>query len=1796
MATPSRISAFLAGIILLGIALGSCNNGKELKVSAGFEPEVDQQQNLGFIFNKDLAPDSVFNRWDSTTYLEISPTVKGQFMWTSASTLTFSPAEGFSPGTEYTALATRKVLRYSKKRWGIDNAPIPFHTAPLRVTSANLFWTRNKNSGNVAVQLDMSLNYDVPLAEVLPRLKIDYNGSVIKTTGTGVGNGKAVSVSFDPVNDKDENTQLRVSLQKGLKVTGSDYVSGTDTTFSVFIPSRYQLAITDVSAQHTGNNGVITVSASQPITMNNLKSAISLEPEVPFDVALSDAGFTITSSKFNASQVYQLSIAPKLEGAFGGRMKMAYAESVSFGKLRPAITFAESKGMYLSSQGFKNVLVNIVNIPSVEVTLTKVFENNLEQFMNRDKTWDYDYDDEEREGHSWEYFETNDIGTTVYSETIETAKLPGRNEMKELHLDFEDKLKNYNGIYILRLKSKEHAWVQESRIISISDIGLIVKEEKDNVYVFANSIKTTEALSGVKVSFISTNNQQLYTATTDGEGMAVFRDISQQAPGFRVGMVTAKKDEEFNFVWFGKARIGTSRYDVGGRFPNETGLITLIYPERNLYRPGETIHVSAVVRDEQWKKQPDLPVKLKLLMPNGREFASMRKVLNEQGSCEATFSPPATANTGTWVVQVFSGNDVFLGSYDISVEDFIPDRLKVQLKTDKEAYAPGETVTANIQADNLYGTPAAGRNYECELSLSKGVFSPRKYDDYDFETKDDVQSNTDMQEGATSETGKAQEAYKLPEELKDHGLVYGDITATVFDETGRPLHRYAKFPIYTQPVFLGIKSGDRYVSTRVPVSFGIVALTKDQQLVSTESEVEVVRIQWHSVIERVAGVYRFVSRNEEHVIMKQDLRISGAGTHYSFVPRESGEYEVRVHLKGSANYVSASLYAYGWDDTQYSSFEVDNEGNVEIKTDKKEYNNGEEVKVLFTTPFEGKMLVTVEKDQLLKHYYLNTKNKSASLSFTTDAAMLPNAYITATLFRPMDGSDLPLTVAHGFAPVVVKEKKYEMHVAITAVEKSRSGTQQTIAVKAAPGAYVTVAAVDEGILQIKNFKTPDPYGYFFQKVALTVRSYDMYPWLMPEVKSRLSTTGGDGGFDGSRVNPMMARRVKNVSFWSGIKQADGNGNVKYDIDIPQFSGDIRVMAVAYKDNSFGNAEAHIKVADPIVISTALPRFLSPGDEFFMPVSLSNTTGRDANATLVVKTSGQLEAKGTATMTVTVPANKEQRVVFNMAALPVIGVSTVSVSVQALGETFSNETEISVRPPASLQKITGGGLATAGKTTNINLANNFLPQSQKGKLVVSSSPLTQFSKHIDDLVRYPFGCVEQTTSAAFPQLYYADLVKNLNMVTSKEENPASNVQHAIAKLQSMQQGDGGLSYWPEGGDESWWGSVYACHFLLEARKAGYDVNAHTIDRLVDYMRYKLYRKAVETFYYNGGDYRDIAPEAIPYSLFVLAMAGKPDQSTMNYYKAHKDILTLDGRYLLSAAYRLCGQPSQAKETLPSSFAGEIPDHAFGGDFYSYIRDLALALNVLLDTDPDNGQIGMLSRQLTDQLATERYLNTQEKAFSVLAFGKIARRANKSDATATIMADGTTIGSTKGKPFYADLKSYLGKPLSILVSGKGGMYYFWEMSGISADGSVKEEDSYLRIRRTFLDRKGNLAGTTFHQNDLVVVHLTVEAAFNGTVENVAITDMLPAGFEIENTRLNNLPAMEWIKDADQPEYTDIRDDRINFFTTVDHNRQDFYYMVRAVSPGTFRLGPAMADAMYNGAYHSYNGAGKITVLER
>ncbi|GAB3733341.1 alpha-2-macroglobulin family protein [Spirosoma lituiforme] len=1857
-------------ISALSLVLAQCSRlpfNDVAVIGRNFGDEVQQTQNLIFTFNKNVGPASQFGNWDSTQYVRFIPAVRGKFKWTAPNELVFSPSLAFDPATDYRAELTGDLLKHAdKKDLKISGEAIAFHTPYLQLTGVENWWSRAGETGQPVAKTRLNFNYPVSAANVVEKIALSSEEKPLTVVSAPNDAQNSIALTLTNAPGLKNEQSLSIKLGKGINVPNTAFVTKETIEETSTLPSRYKVEIADVQTSFDNNTGVVKVITTQELQAGELSQYYTIQPKVETTAELTENGFIIRGN-FTETDTYVLTMTDQIRGVLGTKLEEPTTRDLFFGKMPASIQFATKKALYLSSKGAQNIGLNIVNVPKIQVKIAKVYENNILHYLRANRYEEYKEKANGEWGPSGSFTysddEAGDLSDVLVSKTVETADLPKVRGVSALNLALPDQNTAFRepplrdrplkGVYLVSVTSKDEAFLQASQLVSVSDIGLMARHTNDEVLVWANSIRTGEPLQSVEITLISSNNQSVYTLKTDGTGFVKFEKVSEKAPGFTIALITASitntaairlsDQDDFNFLFLPDTQIETSRFEVDGKRDNESGFDAFVYGDRNIYRPGETIHINTIIRSQSWQSVGEIPVLVRLLAPNGREVRVFRKTTNVQGAVVTDVLLDPAAVTGTYTVEVLNANNVLLTSEPISVEEFVPDRIKVDVVTDKQTdptlpaiYKAGQTVTLSLTAMNLFGPPASDRSYEVELQLKRKAFAPKGFGDYDFRiangqspTGDAVKTDVfpkELRQGRTNANGQASEKFPISALYQDIGLLEGKLFVTVFDENGRPVNRLRRLDVLTQDTFFGLRLPNNYVATNTPLAAELIALDPVGQVrPSVSALVEVVRYDYQTVIEKEGdgsqARIKYTTKRREKQVYSNTLLFKSGKAAFRYVPTLSGEYEIRVRRPGASAHTATRFYAYGFGNTSASSFDVSQEGQVLMTLDKPIYKTGDKAKVLFKAPFDGKLLVTVERNRVIEQRWLTTNNKSTEWSFAVGTDHLPNVYITATLIRAIDGTNLPLTVAHGFAPVSVQDPGTKLPVTITAVGQSRSKTKQTIRIKTAANAQVTVAVVDEGILQVKNFKTPDPYGFFYQKRALEVDSHDLYALLYPELSlTSRSSVGGDGYDLERRVNPLSNGRVRLVALWSGILETGSDGKADFSVDIPQFSGDLRVMAVAYKDNAFGSANTNMKVVDPIVISTGVPRFLAPGDNLELPVNLSNTTKQSATVTARLSLTGPLATDSVSTQKLTIQPGRESRALFRVAAKQAIGAGAITITVNGLNKTFTEKTEITIRPAASLQKTTLSGVVATGSTQSLQLASGFLPGTAQASVTLSRSPVMQYGRELSYLLGYPHGCLEQTISKAFPQLYFADLSKQLSASTyfvragDSDLNPASTVRQAIQQVESLQIQNGGFSMWPgmiADGSQTGastvdpWATAYAVHFLAEAQEAGYEVRSSVLSSAIDYLTTITNSPATENSVtvnegqFNSRTVKQVASRTGIYALYALAVAGKPNRSAMNYYKQNLASLTTDSRYLLASSFFRIGDTRSYAALLPKQFSDNTTGRQTGGSYASPLRNLALTLDALVDTDRDNSQIPVLARQLTAALKQSTYLNTQEAAFSFLALGKLAKQTAGSTATATLTADGKLLG-TMTTALLSVKRIPTSVPLNLSVRGTGSVYYFAQSEGVPASGRIRAEDNGLQVRRQYLSRDGKPI-SAIRQNDLVVVKITLISKSGLTIENVVVTDLLPAGLEVENPRLTGSPGREagdmaWIgKPAtlNRPNHFDLRDDRINFYTTATGTERTFYYLTRAVSKGRFVVGPVSADAMYNAEYRSYNGAGTIVI---
>lgn len=1818
---------YLPILAVLVLFVASCTGDRVSVLSFSPNEEVERLTTFEVEFSEDLAPGDKIGEWIDGDYITFEPEIQGKYKWLTGSTLLFSPEAPLKPGQDYSAEINESVLGSIDKKGDFDS--YSFHTPYFDAERVEFFWTQVPRSNyKVTVQANLYFNYEVDPKAIAEYLEVEREGQRIQNFDVVTPEAsQVIAVNFGEVQQTEKDQEFKITLESGLPSAEASKGMAEDRSFSVTLDALTRLAITSVSSGVDGSRGWIEIHTTQAVDDEVVKKFLTLDPRKSYTVT-STANSVRLEGSFSPGSVLDLTIKKGLPGLYGGQLEDEYSQEVVMADLSPQLEFTDANGQYLMRGGEENVKVRAVNVRRANVKVYEVFANNLLFYLyNKGGSYFYDnccgvsngfrmvseevdddYYDDDYYYDDYYYYgaDVGNYGRLLHSDSVILGDQ--ENKLNEFTVNVGQHFdQRFGGIYVVEVRDERDYWRKDVKVISVSDLGMIVKRSSDGLMVFVNSIRTAQPVEGVSISLISTNNQALVTATTDAKGVATFENLKEKTKGFTPRMVTAVKGEEFNFVDFADSKVGLSRYDVGGKREFSDSYETFIYADRNLFRPGETAHFNTIVRDKQIGTVSDLPVIMKVINPRGRVFSEVRKTLGKQGDAEYTLDLPNYASTGDYTLEVYSGNRDLLGTYAFSVEEFVPDKIRVEAEqVGDKTLALGEDLNIDIFAEYLFGAPCSEHAYEVDVNLNHAPYRSKKYPKFSFAPRkvDNDYLSNDLESGKLDVAGKDKFKWTAPGSIEAAGIVRGRAFVSVFDATGRTVTRTVPFNMYPNDYYIGVSNGAYYVSTGSPVPVNVVAVSpEDKPLSNFRGQVEVIRYEWRTVLKKNRnGEYRYQSERKEIVEESKSLNINGVTT-FNYTPKRSGRHEIRFRKNGADRYNARTFYAYGYSSTTNSSFAVDREGRIEIVPDKDKYAPGETAKLLFKAPFSGRMLVTVEREKVLEHQYVVVENNSAELELPITGDHLPNVFVSATLIRPHGPNPgSPFFVGHGFQPLMVEASDNRLPVEIVAPERIKPRRTQDIIVKTAPGenVHVTLAVVDEGILQIKNYKTPDPYAFMYAKRKLSVSSYDLYEQLLEEVLSmNSSVAGGDEMESGKRINPITAQRFKLLSFWSGTRRAGSSGEVRVKVPIPQFNGAARLMAVAYSDQRFGSSDKMLTITDDVVVMPAVPRFLSPQDSVVLPVSLLNTTTKSGKVSVKVKTEGPISVSSGESQSVSIDGKGNANVKFGLKVKNEVGKGKITISTSGLDQ-VKEEIEIAVRPTSPLVVESGVGTIKAGDNKTVNLPGGFLAGTQKTSLSIAKFPALQFADKLNSLVRYPHGCVEQTTSKLFPQLYFEELAAAVAPDMYVNGNPVYFVKEGIRKLQSMQLGDGSLSYWPGGNYSSWWGSVYAAHFLVEAKKAGYEVQENVLRRLLNYLSREAAEK--QTYQYrryvnNSATVEVKARKEILYSLYVLALADRADLSLMNYYRARPHLLTTDSRYLLAGSFGQENDWNGFNELLPEAFVAEVPERESGSSFDSPVRANAIMLSVLADVDPDNKQIPTLIKYLSSK--QRRVYSTQDKSWTFLALGKAAKKNAQSNVQVNITAAGKSIGSYQNQPWSFSSKALATNKVQLQASGTGQVYYFWSIEGVKkgGDAAIEEVDENIRIRRRYFTREGSqISNNRVRQGDLIVCEIELGSGIRG-VENLAISDLIPAGFEIDNPRLGTSTSLNWMKTNMYPQYVDVRDDRLLLFTSIGANEtRKYHYLLRAVNAGVFKAAPIGAEAMYDPDYRSINGGGFVRIDPR
>lgn len=1799
------IIVFLVVVIVVGgVYTLSAERGHETVKVELFSPtnEVQQTTNITILFSKDLVNDSLVNVLLDNAPVVFEPKIPGKFEWIARNKLRFSPDEPLAPSTQYTADVLATVgLGYGYALKG--DHKFSFYTPQFRVNSAWLTFELTPESDKQAnLYSTIEFNYEVDPQEAAKHISVQYeDGGSLSYKLETESPSTIIALNVPGAERGEKEKQIQLKISKGMTCIGGKVGLKDDYVSPLSLPGREELKVESaLPVQESLKNRIIRVQFNLPINGQNAATFVSLEPALDFKLTCAHNYIDIHAD-FDVKVTYQVKLRKGLRAIDGSALLRDFTSAVTLAvqNIPPQLGFV-GEGCYLTRSGNLNIGVATINVDKVSIDVDKVFANNLVYLLNtQDVAQDgrnYYYYDEESgyRGRS----DMTAIGKNVHHEDLIVANRPNEEVVTPINIK-EYLADNRVGIYRITAREARERWNNSTRWVVATDLGILVKKAKDDLWVWVNSLTTLKPIDGAELKLLSQNNQTLASAKTNGDGMAIFKNYESSGKEFQPYLIIASSRNDLSFVELGRRMIPTSDFDIEGAPYLSGGLEAFLYTERGVYRPGETAHLAAIVRGANQTIPPTFPLRFKITGPDGKTVIEEKTTLNEQGATELNVTIPDYLLTGKYLVTMLIGEDEEIGRASFNVEEFVPDRMKVKLTTEKSSYVAGERISIDVEAMTLFGPPASGRRVQGEVELTPLIFTATKWKAFTFvdETKSFAKQTYQLSDTLLDDNGRLTYKYNLATDLTAPSALRGLITATVLEPGGRGVTAYNTVTIHPCSTYVGLRqSHEGYGKPDVEMPIEFVTVNPAGEPVSGRNiEVTLSRIYWHSILklDQRRGGYRYASEEVEDVVSKFSVTSENGVGSFKVTPNEYGRY--RVVARDTESRASASIwfYASGWG---YAPWALDHPDRIEIDLDKESYKPGETAQIQVRAPFAGKLLLTIEREKVFEYKVVTLKENTGTIKIPITDLYKPNVYVSAHLIRSTDKLDRDTKVrAFGVVPLKVNTDANKLAVNLQVPNEIRPNSKLTISytvtgqTRTTP--YLTIAAVDEGICQLTDFTTPDPQGYFLSKKRLSVESYDMYGIVLPEVVATISSPSGDlGASKRRRLIPISVARVKPIAFWSGLIRADNQGNGSISFDMPQFNGSVRVMAVAFAGDKFGSVQKNVFVREPIVLTPTFPRFIGSTDELVVPVSVYNGTGSDADFDVNLTATGPINVIGKQTESVRVPKGKELPVYFTIKGEQSMGKIEFKLSAKGGGAQAGMTEEVPLRPPVPIVTLAGSGAVTAATPATFKFPADWIAGTADFNLSISAFPAVRFSSSLQFLLTYPHGCVEQTTSKVFPLLYFNELARLAEPELFKKNSADYFIEEGITKLENLQVSSGAFAYWPHGGYLNDWSSIYATHFLVEARKAGYSVSDRVFDKALG---------ALQSF---ARDYHtDRGDEYVTstYACYVLALAGKPDKSSLAYLKNNALSHLQDySRCQLAGALALAGDLPTARTLLPKTILVDdtVKSWESGGNFNSPNRARAIMLDILAEIDPSSPQAPKLVESLTKEMNPQgRWYTTQENAYALMALGKVMKKQPKSDYTGIVKVDGTQLGQIDNQNYNFTAKDWAGKELTISVNGIGTCYYYWRVDGLPSTLKVDEYDDDLLVRRKYLDENGNPADyQSFRQGDMVVAEITVKA-LNGSLDNVAIIDMLPAGFEIENPRLQSRKGIGWIGNrAYQPLYLDIRDDRMVVYGNFPDNKEEtFYYGIRVVSEGTFIVPPIRGEAMYAPMKASVASSGRIVV---
>ncbi len=1495
---------------------------------------------------------------------------------------------------------------------------------------------------------------------------------------------------------------------------------------------------------------------------------------------------------------YRLTIYRNLPAAGGETLRSSHESRLTTRRLTPVVSF-DSRGSVLSPDISDGLPVVTVNVDRVDISFHRVkprFVGRLFVDMRRGRNWRILQEIKGRSELAYSgRFDLFPPENTRTKRTIDLRQIPELSDP---------------GVYVAVLKEAgTYNDTNEVTFFTVTDIGLHARVYERQLDIFVSSIKTAAALPRAELSLYTSDGKRLAQTRTSPEGLATFR-----SPPDNAAYIIARRNRQQTVLDLRGPALDLSDFDLGSRLFHKQEMF--LYSERDLYRPGETVRFNGLLRNFDGRMEAAPVLDARLLGPDNKVHNTFKWRGKDLAYYYHEFAIPAGAKTGTWQLAVHKPDNKD-AVYSFKVEEFLPERMKLTLSEGEPRSVTNtrQDVALPVLGEYLYGAPAAGNRLDALVKVTHWRTPIEGLQDFRF---GDENQRAGIQQFELTELQLDADGRAMlslgNRWRKAQSPLRVQVIASLYESGGRPVTRAHSHLVWPGDSLMGIRpefKDDEFAKANSRVAFDLVRANRDGDMLAAKNvEVTLIREDRQYFWEFSTGRgWHYEFSEKEYPVLSETVNIDPGRSATVQVPVEWGRYRLETidphsGLKTSFRFTAGYDWYRRWQRSRQSE-QAARPDKVSLALDREHYRPGDTIGLRIVPPHAGEALILVESDAPLWTHRQMIGKDGATVSIPVDDQWRRhNIHISVVVLRPASASrEHTPSRAFGLIHLPLDRGDRTLAIKLTVPEKTQPNLPLLASIQVAPKqdaaagppeeTYVTLAAVDVGVLNITNYVTPDPAEGFFGRRRYNVDGRDMYGHLIESGDNQLARLrfGGDAPTGGGKA-PLSKVRI--VSLFSGPVRLDGNGRADISFDIPDFNGRLRLMALAFGENTFGSGDQEITVAAPVVTQLAMPRFVAGGDQSSLALDLHNLSGRQQDITVTLDTGDLLTLQGEPQRKLFLGDQEKQTLVFPVRSRHSFGDARIRLSVR--GESlrdFERLWTLGVRPAFPAQTVVQRFALNDEKTSqrlDTQVFRRWHPESVESLLHVDNQVDLDLSRNLRNLLRYPYGCLEQATSSAYPWVYADDEnMRRFDLAKKGLPNRKDSIQHALERLQARQRPEGGFGLWSNTSPEEHWLSAYVTDFLLNASEQGLPGNAVMLDKALDRLEVYLRQKSMifERYTRDPAHYR-FAYRA--YAAYVLSKVRRANLSTLrNLFDRHReDAKTPLPLVHLGLALIKMGDHRRGEKAIRTALDKSFPYDTYLGDYGSPIRDDAQSIFLLVKHDVATQQALLRSVELMQKLRARRYLSTQER--NALFMAGIALDSHSSNSWSMNLHIGEVVKTFKQTGALNTSLSIeqLDRSLTVERPAAGLLFGSLEVRGypLAAPQPVSKG---IDIHREYFDRDGRpMTLSELRVGDLVMAHLTVKS--DDRHQDALVVDLLPAGLELENQNLAHAVKLEDFKIDGKDlaklqgdtriQHQEYRDDR--FVAAIDlgyrGRRAHLFYLARAVTPGKYSVPPPLVEDMY------------------